>query len=120
MRFSIAYFISVAFVFIHSSSHSLNLFIVSEECLTLAILLTILSHISSSVISRDMNPTLCSLSMFSAIFSQSVVFPHPVLAQIVMIFHFTAQKILSSMSLNPVGIMESFTFHAILAFSSSR
>ena len=98
----------------------MNLFIVREECLTFAILLTILSQISSSVISRDMNPTLCPFSMFSAMFSPSVVFPHPVLAQIVMMFHLTAQNILSSMSLNPVGIMESFTFHAILSFRSWR
>lgn len=93
---------------------------VSDECLTLAILLTILSQISSSVISRDMNPTLCSFSMFSAMLIPSVVFHHPVLAQIVMMFHFTAPKILSSMSLNPVGIIDALIFPAILSFSCSR
>lgn len=53
-------------------------------------------------------------------FSPSVVLPHPVLAHMVIIFHFTAPNILSSMSLNPVGIMESLTFHSILSLSSSR
>ena len=115
-----ANFISFAFILIHSISRGWNLFIVSAECLTLPILLTILSQISSSVISRDTNPTACSFSMFSAMFSHSVVFPHPVLAQIVMMFHLTAPKILSSMSLNPVGIMESLTFPSILAFRSWR
>ena len=90
------------------------------ECLTLPSLLTILSHISSSVISSDMNQTLCSFSMFSAMFSHSVVLPHPVLAQIVMMFHFTAPNILSSMSLNHVGMMDCFTFHATLSFRSWR
>ena len=120
MRCSIANLISFALLLIHSISRSWNLLIVNAECLTLPILLTILSQISSSVISRDTNPIACSLSMFSAMFSHSVVFPHHVLAQIVMMFHFTAPKILSSMSLNPVGIMESLTFPATLSFSSSR
>ena len=115
-----ANFISFAFILIHSISHGWNLFIVSAECLTLPILLTILSQISSSVISRDMNQTLCSFSMFSAMFIHSVVLPHPVLAAIVMMFHLTAPNILSSIDLNPVGIMESLTFHAILSLRSWR
>jgi hypothetical protein len=80
----------------------------------------ILSKISSFVISKEMNHTLCSSNMLSAMLSHNVVLPTQVLAQIVIISPIAAQYSLLSISLNPVGITSIFISHLALLPSFSK